>query len=103
MLHNRVKVLLLQPLSPPSLDLKDKDKDYGSFSIRIHPLTNTPQRYFFRFPNDAIYCFRDISRYKTLNPELGTGTPAAALPAAPKVADMSTSMSTLVHYMIQYM
>ena len=26
-------------------------------------------RYFFRFPNDAIYCFRDISRYKTLNPD----------------------------------
>ena len=22
----------------------------------------------FMFPNDAIYCFRDISRYKTLNP-----------------------------------
>ena len=25
-------------------------------------------RYFLMFPNDAIYCFRDISRYKTLNP-----------------------------------
>ena len=26
-------------------------------------------RYFLMFPNDAIYCFRDISRYKTLNPD----------------------------------
>ena len=25
-------------------------------------------RYFLMFTNDAIYCFRDISRYKTLNP-----------------------------------
>ena len=24
------------------------------------------------FPNDAIYCFRDISRYKTLNPGCNT-------------------------------
>ena len=27
-------------------------------------------RYFLMFLNDAIYCFRDISRYKTLNPDL---------------------------------
>jgi len=26
-------------------------------------------RYFLMFPNDAIYCFRDISRYKMLNPD----------------------------------
>ena len=29
-------------------------------------------RYFLMFPNDAIYCFRDISRYKTLNPDSDT-------------------------------
>ena len=29
-------------------------------------------QYFLMFPNDAIYCFRDISRYKTLNPGCDT-------------------------------
>ena len=30
-------------------------------------------RYFLMFPNIAIYCFRDISRYKTLSPGPGAG------------------------------
>ena len=62
-----------KPITAPTCRYTSKMINCNCLQVHERPkLANTMHqkisRYFLMFPNDAIYCFRDIWRYKTLSP-----------------------------------
>ena len=52
--------------SQNSCRIEFSSKNGWEISSSVYGMTRWPQLYIAIFPNDAIYCIRDISRYKTL-------------------------------------